>query len=233
MTEIKELVSLEAFELTLDGPLVIKMPPKPEVTEADIDAQLFGYVSNAPKGSGITGLHDLDDAWAARSFPGISSVDELRSVIKERLEQENDFAYRNTKYALCADALVAGLKGDIPIEAVEAGIEDVRKRSETTIHSFGESLPQYLRRTDMSEEQFAARLIEETEHDIALNVALDILVQRDGGEVSDEDLPKYLSIEDIDVFLAEVSAAGKLADAKQAAARVKVMRELIDAAKVA
>jgi trigger factor len=232
MSNTNEAVNNDVFELALSGPLSIEMPPVFEVSEEDIDAQLFTHVANAPKKSGISGIKDLDDAWVAENYPGITTVKELRHIIKKRIIQENNYVYQNTKYARCADALVAALKGEISEEAVAAGLDDTRRRSEMTIHSYGESIPQYLNRTGMSEEEFEAKLIEETKHDIALNIALDILVKQDDKEMTDEDLPKYLSIEDLDAFLTEVRQSGKLADAKQAAARVKVMRDLIETAKI-
>ena len=224
------VIDIDGFTLGLEGPLVIEMPPMPEVTSDDIDAQLFAYVANARQGSPITTIYDLDDAWASESFPGINTMQELRSIIEEQIRQDNAYGYQNLKYARCADALVAALEGEIPQEAIDANLDEVRKQSEMTIRSYGESLPQYLSRNGLSEKEFEAEIVAETEHVIALNVALDILVRDSGEEIEEHELLLYLSVNDIDSFFDEARETGKLDVAKQAAARVKTMRALIDAA---
>ncbi len=223
---------LEDFQLELDGALKIAMPAQPEVTEEDIDAQLFSFIANAPKGSKLTSLADLDDAWAQEAYPGISGIQEMREVIKQRLKQDSDYAYYNMKVALTCDALVASLRGAIPEELIKANIDEVRRRSEYTIHSNGKSLNQYLKEMDMSEEEFEQKLLEETEHDIAMNIALDKYVDQNTIAVAEEELAQYLNNDDPEAFMQELRQANKVEEAKIAAARVKAMRTLLEEVEV-
>lgn len=217
----------EDFSLNLEGKLKVIMPPTQEIEEADIDAQLFSYISNAPKGSSLTSLKDLDDNWVQANFPDFKSIAEFRDNLRFQLEREQNFAYESLKFARSTDVLINHLQGEIPQSVIDANFENMRIQSENTIHSFGETIPDYLRRANLSEDEYMEKIREETYHNLALNMALDLYATKEGISVSEDEITQYLSTDDPDAFLAEIREADKMDEARIAAARVKAMRHLV------
>lgn len=228
----KKDIDLAAFSLSETGPVHIEMPPFPEATEDDIDAQLFTHIANAPKGTHLFSLEDLDDAWVQETYPGIQTMEQLRMAIKDKIEKESDYNYQSLKFALSTDALISRLNGNIPQEAIDNAIDEVRNRSEKTVHSFGESLNQYLREEGLSETDFELKIAEEAKHNVALNIALDKFIENEHIEVAEDELPQYLMMDDPDRFMIEVRESEKIEEAKHAASRVKAMRQLVETAEV-
>lgn len=220
------------FALKLDGPLQITLPPMPVMTEEDVDAQLFSFIANAPKGSNLHCLADLDDAWAQEAYPGISGIKEYREMIKKGGDQEYKHAYQNLKVACISDALLSHLEGAVSGEVVDAHLDEVRERMEENIHASGSSIPQYLRENNLTEKEFLEKIREETEHDIALGIALDLYVEQNGISVGDEEIVRYLMTDDPEEFMQELRKTGQLEAARAAAARIKSMRQIMDSTKI-
>ena len=220
------------YHLDMEEALKIDMPPQPEITEEDIDAQLFSFISNAPKGSKVVCLADIDDAWAKSVHPDVGGLADLRATLRSNLEQENRYAYQNLKVALTTDALIDRMRGSITEDMINAAFDGVRHQSEQAIHASGKSLHQYLREQDIDEQGFTDKIFEETKHQLALNIALDLYIESQGISVEEPEITDYLMADDPDQFMDEVHRSGKVAEAKAAAARVKAMRTLVDTVEV-
>ena len=87
-------------------------------------------------------------------------------------------------------------------------------------------------REHLTPEQFEEKLRDDVVFQLKLNAALDKMIEATGTEVTPSELTEYLSTDDPDAFLAEIEANGRMADAQRAAARVKVMRSVVDTAVV-
>lgn len=225
-------IDLNDFKLSAYDQVRIEMPAPFVVSKEDIDAQLFSHVANAPKGSSLHSLEDLDDAWVQENFPGIGGIAELREAIKARISKDNEFAYENTKFATCADAIVERLEGEISPEAIAANLDEVRKRSDEMIYSFGLTKKQYLKEENITEEEYEEKLKEETRHDLALNIALDKMIEVTTTTVPNSELTEYLTFDNPETFLQELQESGKVEQARQAASRVKVMRRIVETAEI-
>lgn len=225
-------IDLARFSLSACDRVRIEMPPLSDVTEDDIDAQLFAYVANAPKDSPIKTLGDLDDAWVKANLPMYESIGEVRNAIRASLTKETTVAFDEIRYAKCAEALIERLEGDIPVAVIEAHAETVRARTEEAARAQGVSLARYLEDAHMTSEQYEASLLDEARREIALNIALDKMVEVTATTVPNAELTEYLACEDPARFLEELRESGKVEQARKAAARVKVMRRVIETAEV-
>ena len=84
----------------------------------------------------------------------------------------------------------------------------------------------------MTLEEFDEKLHDDVVFQLKLNGALDKMIEATGTEVAKSELTEYLSTDDPDAFLAQLEETGRVEDARQAAARVKVMRHLVATAVV-
>lgn len=225
-------IDLAQFTLSACDRVRIEMPPLSDVTEDDIDAQLFAYVANAPKDSPIKTLADLDDAWVRANLPMYASIGEVRNAIRASLTRETTTAFDEIRYAKCAEALIGRLQGDIPEAVVQAHAETVRARTEESLQAQGMTLARYLEDARMTSEQYEEGLLDEARREIALNIALDKMVEVTATTVPNAELTEYLACEDPERFLEELRESGKVEQARKAAARVKVMRRVIETAEV-
>ena len=232
MQESTPQLDLSAFALSSHDSVHIVMPPQPVATDDDIDAQLFVYVASATNHSPIRSIGDLTDEWVKSQFDGISTMAELRAGIKQDLERQGMVAWNNTKFQKCSDALVARLEGELPADVVAANIEASHAQYEQRLKSFGSTKERYLREEHLTPEQFEEKLRDDVVFQLKLNAALDKMIEATGTEVAPSELTEYLSTDDPDAFLAEIEANGRMADAQRAAARVKVMRSVVDTAVV-
>ncbi|RDB59896.1 hypothetical protein C1878_14585 [Gordonibacter sp. 28C] len=225
-------LDLDAFTLASQDSVHVAMPPEPAASETDVDAQLFAYVAAAEKGSGIKSIADLDDAWVQSSFDGIGTIEELRAGIKRDLERQERRIWDNLKFQKCSDALVARLQGDLPDDVVAANIEASQAQYEARLRLMGSTKERYLREEHLTESQFDEKLRDDVLFQLKLNVVLDKMIAAEGIKVEKSELTEYLSTDDPDAFLAEIEANGRVEDACQAAARVKVMRRVVETAVV-
>lgn len=221
-----------AFTLSSSDSVQVTMPPVPVATETDIDSQLFVYVASAGKGSPITSIADLDDAWVQSSFDGISTIAELRAGIKRDLERQSKSSWDSLKFQQCADALVERLEGDVPEEVVAANVEASHAQYEERLRSLGTTKERYLRDEKLTKEQFDEQMRDDVVFQLKLNAALDKMVEATNTEVAVDELTEYLTTDDPDAFLAELEKNDRVEDACHAAARVKVMRNVVETAVV-
>ena len=220
------------FAISSVDALQVNMPPAPVVTEDDIDAQLFVYVASAEKGSGIHSVADLDDAWVKSSFDGLDTIAALREAISRDIGQQGRRIWDNLKFQKCSDALAARFEGEVPEDVVEANAEASRAQYDQRLMALGTTKARYLRDQQMTLEEFDEKLHDDVVFQLKLNGALDKMIEATGTEVAKSELTEYLSTDDPDAFLAQLEETGRVEDARQAAARVKVMRHLVATAVV-
>lgn len=234
MDEKNKTVDLSQFQLADFEKISVVLPKMPPVVEEDIDAQLFEYVASAWRGDEkrMNKLADLDDEWVKDKFPNIGTVAELRRIIREDLEKNAENSMQEMKIQECSKALVSFVEGDLPEGLVDSNVEPVRRECLQQLAASGSSLAKYLQRESMTFEQFEEKLREDVAYRIKLNIALDLLVKKDGVFVEDDKLTDYLMAEDPQAFIAEVVDRGMLEDARVAASRIKVMRQVVDGALV-
>lgn len=232
MAQEKTMLDLDPadFKLSDYDNIRIEMPKKDELSEEDIDAQLFEYVLSS--GKEIQSINDLDDSWVQAHFDGLATVGEVREAIKEQYDKEVDFEYRNIKFATCCDALLDRLEGDVPEDIIQNNVDVMRQANLDRLEAMHVSMDQFLREEHMTPDQYEERLRNETIHQLRMNVALDLMVDVLGMQVGNHEITEYLSAPNPEAFLEEIREKGQVEAARKAAVRVKAMRRIVDTALV-
>lgn len=232
MAQEKTMLDLDPadFKLSDYDNIRIEMPKKDELSEEDIDAQLFEYVLSS--GKEIQSINDLDDSWVQAHFDGLGTVGEVREAIKEQYDKEVDFEYRNIKFATCCDALLDRLEGDVPEDIIQNNVDVMRQANLDRLEAMHVSMDQFLREEHMTPDQYEERLRNETIHQLRMNVALDLMVDVLGMQVGNHEITEYLSAPNPEAFLEEIREKGQVEAARKAAVRVKAMRRIVDTALV-
>lgn len=225
-------INKEGFELSSYEPLEISLPGALSATDADVDAQLFEYVSNASRHSRIRSLQDLDDEWVSETFPNMSTIAELREHIKTELNREYNRERANGKYEACMEALVARVQGELPEGYVDENIAAASKLYEQRLNSFGMTKAKYMDKEKLTEEEFIQKMRDDIAFKAKYDVAVELLVDHYGVTVEEDEITQYLSCEDPATYVDELKASGNLEGAKHAAAKVKIMRRVMDEAVV-
>ena len=231
MSETRQFIDLDPKDYKLNDydNVRITMPAKPEMTEEDIDAQLFEYVISG--GKQINSIADLDDEWVQNQFGGTyETIEDVRLAIKEQYDHDMEFSYADIKYHACCDALIARLEGDIPEDVLEENIETVRQANEQRLTEMHISLQQYLKEEHLTPDQYEDKLRDETLYQMKLNVCMDIMCMVLNVEIGNHEITEYLSTPDPAKFLEEIRENGQVENARRAAARVRAMRRVIDMA---
>lgn len=227
-------LSLDPKDFTLSAydAVAIVMPERELASDADIEAELFSYVANSSPDEGITSIADLDNAWVQRNFNDLATVAELKDAIRYDLEKDSRFAWENLKFQKCGEALIARLQGDIPEETVKANVDAVRAQYDERLRSFGITKQQYLRDERMTEQEYEEKLEHDVRYQLALNVALDKMIEITTTTVANNEICDYLSTDNPEAFIKELQEKNKVEEARRAAARVKVMRRIVETAEI-
>ncbi len=232
MEQDKRILDLDPadFKLSDYDNLRIDMPKKHELSEEDIDAQLFEYVISG--GKDIQSINDLDDEWVRANFDGLNTIGDVRQAIKDQYDKEVDYEYRNIKFANCCDALIDRLEGDIPQDVIANNMDVMRSANLDRLDAMHVSMDQFLREEHMTPDQYEEKLKSETIHQLKLNAALDLMADVLGMQVGNHELTEYLSTPNPEAFLEEIREKGQVENARRAAVRVKAMRRIVDTALV-
>lgn len=228
MSEIQR----EGFALSTMEPLEVRLSGPVSATEADVDAQLFEYVSNADRHERIRSLQDLDDAWVQSMFPDLRTTADLRQRVKRELDQEYRRISASEKYAKCTEGLVARLEGELPQGYVDEHLAAAAAEYEQRLRSFGMTKAQYLAKEHLTEEEYVQRMRDDIAFKAKLDIANELLVEQWGVTVGADEVTTYLSCEDPATYVQELREGGNLEAACHAAAKVKAMRRLMDEAVV-
>ena len=230
MADTKQFIELDPkdFKLSDYDNVRIDMPAKPELSEEDVDAQLFEYVASG--GKKIQGIADLDDEWVKANFEGLETIEDVRRAIKDQYDHDLEFEYSDIKFKNCADALLARLQGNVDEATLANNIEVMREGNAKRLEEMHISFEQFLREEHMTPDQYDAKLADETSRQMRMNVALDIMADVLNAQVGNHEICDYLSAPDPEKFLAEIREKGQVEAARRAAVRVKVMRRIVETA---
>jgi FKBP-type peptidyl-prolyl cis-trans isomerase (trigger factor) len=212
--------------------ITIKMPPIRETAPEDIEAVLFEYVATAPKGSGILTVSDLDDAWVHENFEGFSGIEELKGNIKDQMDKEAQYDWAQLRYQRCAEALLETIPVEVSDQEIEEAYPQMMDRTVAEINASGVTVARWAEEHQVKREDFESQVREDTRQHIALGKALDKAAADENIEVSNHEIPDYLQCSDPDAFIKQLEEEGQLEDARIAAKRVKIMRDVLKNANI-
>ena len=229
-TKANDALDESVFTMSDYGPLKISLPAAAPVTDADVDAQIAGYIETSRAEAG--GAVEPTDEWVRATFGGLETLAELRSLIRSDLERESRRIVNDLKLQRCNDALAARVEGDIPADFLDEAVASSHDAYLARLREAGTNKIQYMRERNMTEEQFQAAMREDIRYQMLVNVALDKMAEATGTTVSNAELTEYLACEDPESFIRELEEKQRVEDARRVAVRVKMMRRLVDTAEV-
>ena len=134
-------------------------------------------------------LPELDDDFAKDvNAPGVETVEDLRKVVKERLENgRKEQAERKADEELFK-TLSESAEIDLPHVMVEDEAMSMVRQFETQISQYGMQPSQYLKMINQTEETLRDTYMEEAERNVRLRLILSAIAKNEQMEVSDEDV---------------------------------------------
>lgn len=221
-------LNLDDFNMSSYDVVELEGIEKPIITDEDIHDGLLMFVSGLLGRSAV--FPDVTDEWVKQNVNGIDSLSELQIAIKGQIEQERSSDLADAKYRFCANELIGRVQGDIDAPLLDRAVEELRRQKDLMLANMGETLEEYLRFEKQTKDVYEEELVDEAGMNLKLNIALDKMAIVNGTTVMNKEIPELLSNDDPESFMNQLEESGQLENARKAAARVKVMRRIIETA---
>jgi trigger factor len=136
-------------------------------------------------------LRELDDDFAVEAG-GYDTLQELRSEISDRLREAEERAIEGEFREAAVDAVVAQAKLDVPPELVHEKAHEMWHRTARRLAAQGVDPRRYLELSGKTEEELVKEAEPDAELAIKREAVLSAVVEREGIEVSDEEVEDAL-----------------------------------------
>ena len=124
---------------------------------------------------------------------GVESLEDLKKYIKENKEAEKEKQIEDEYLFKCLDKVVEASKFEIPAEMTEDEVNRLVREFSEKLQYQGLRLEDYLKYCNTSMDDFKATLKDEANKRIGYRLMMDAIVQKEGLEVTDEELEKGLT----------------------------------------
>lgn len=133
-------------------------------------------------------LPEIDDEFAKDVSDTCETLDDLKKEITERLKAERQEAADNAFEEKVLDAVIDGMKADIPAAMIDAQVDTVVQDFGYRLQMQGMGLEQYLKMTGTEMGAFRAMFKDQAERQVKTRLALQKVVELEGITVSDKEL---------------------------------------------
>ena len=133
-------------------------------------------------------LPTLDDEFAKDVSDTCETLDDLKKEITERLKAERQEAADNAFEEKVLDAVIDGMKADIPAAMIDAQVDTIVQDFGYRLQMQGMGLEQYLKMTGTEMGAFRAMFKDQAERQVKTRLALQKVVELEGITVSDKEL---------------------------------------------
>jgi len=124
---------------------------------------------------------------------GVESLDDLKDYIKKNMTAEKEKQHEDEYLFKCLDKVVENSKFEIPVEMTNDEVGRLVREFSEKLQYQGMSLDNYLKFTNSDIESFKKTLEPEANKRIGYRLMMDAIVEKEGLEVSDEELEKGLN----------------------------------------
>lgn len=131
---------------------------------------------------------ELDDEFAKDVSDTCETLDDLKKEITERLKAERQEAADNAFEEKVLDAVIDGMKADIPAAMIDAQVDTIVQDFGYRLQMQGMGLEQYLKMTGTEMGAFRAMFQSQAERQVKTRLALQKVVELEGITVSDKEL---------------------------------------------
>ncbi|TCI23471.1 trigger factor [Exiguobacterium sp. SL-10] len=135
---------------------------------------------------------ELDDEFAKDIDESVSSLDELKAKIRERLETAKKQEAEGTMRDQLVEQATANATIDVPAVLVDQEVDRMVQEFGTRVSSQGIDLNMYFELTGTSEEAMREEMKEQAEERVKARLVLKAIAEKEAIEVSDEDAEKEL-----------------------------------------
>lgn len=133
-------------------------------------------------------LPEIDDEFAKDVSDTCETLDDLKKEITERLKAERQEAADNAFEEKVLDAVIDGMKADIPAAMIDAQVDTIVQDFGYRLQMQGMGLEQYLKMTGTEMGAFRAMFKDQAERQVKNRLALQKVVELEGITVSDKEL---------------------------------------------
>lgn len=133
-------------------------------------------------------LPETDDEFAKDVSDTCETLDDLKKEITERLKAERQEAADNAFEEKVLDAVIDGMKADIPAAMIDAQVDTIVQDFGYRLQMQGMGLEQYLKMTGTEMGAFRAMFKDQAERQVKTRLALQKVVELEGITVSDKEL---------------------------------------------
>ena len=133
-------------------------------------------------------LPDIDYEWSNDVSDTCETLDDLKKEITERLKAERQEAADNAFEEKVLDAVIDGMKADIPAAMIDAQVDTIVQDFGYRLQMQGMGLEQYLKMTGTEMGAFRAMFKDQAERQVKTRLALQKVVELEGITVSDKEL---------------------------------------------
>lgn len=133
-------------------------------------------------------LPEIDDEFAKDVSDTCETLDDLKKEITERLKAERQEAADNAFEEKVLDAVIDGMKADIPAAMIDAQVDTIVQDFGYRLQMQGMGLEQYLKMTGTEMGVFRAMFKDQAERQVKTRLALQKVVELEGITVSDKEL---------------------------------------------
>ena len=133
-------------------------------------------------------LPEIDDEFAKDVSDTCETLDDLKKEITERLKAERQEAADNAFEEKVLDAVIDGMKADIPAAMIDAQVDTIVQDFGYRLQMQGMGLEQYLKMTGTEMGAYRAMFKDQAERQVKTRLALQKVVELEGITVSDKEL---------------------------------------------
>lgn len=133
-------------------------------------------------------LPEIDDEFAKDVSDTCETLDDLKKEITERLKAERQEAADNAFEEKVLDAVIDGMKADIPAAMIDAQVDTIVQDFGYRLQMQGMGLEQYLKMTGTEMGAFRAMFKDQAERQVKTRLALQKVVELESITVSDKEL---------------------------------------------
>ena len=164
-------------------------------------------------------LPEIDDEFAKDVSDTCETLDDLKKEITERLKAERQEAADNAFEEKVLDAVIDGMKADIPAAMIDAQVDTIVQDFGYRLQMQGMGLEQYLKMTNTEMGAFRAMFKDQAERQVKTRLALQKVADQENITVSEQEIAdeyakmaeQYkMDVEKIKTIVAESALSGDL-----------------------
>ena len=164
-------------------------------------------------------LPEIDDEFAKDVSDTCETLDDLKKEITERLKAERQEAADNAFEEKVLDAVIDGMKADIPAAMIDAQVDTIVQDFGYRLQMQGMGLEQYLKMTGTEMGAFRAMFKDQAERQVKTRLALQKVADQENITVSEQEIAdeyakmaeQYkMDVEKIKTIVAESALSGDL-----------------------